>query len=413
MTQPREPLRAARRLVLAAAFVAGCDDTVFLPHAAGGGAPIGDGPFCETKAVFDAYCVSCHTGGENAVGGLDLAADPVAALVGVESPTYPGRIRVVAGDSEASFLIDKLEGTQGDAGGQMPPTGALPAESIAAVREWIDGGASGDCSGGDTGAPSNRYHPENFADASQHGIAAKYQQLQCVTCHGEDLAGGSVGISCDGCHPGDTTDAWRTNCTFCHGGTDNETGAPPVDIDNRTEDLSFAAHTSHVEETIHSAWDCTQCHTKPTSVLSSGHLFLDDTTKGRADVTFAAGLSHVATYDADTLTCSNLYCHGDGRADNGTITTTSASLGCDGCHAAYTSGEGGWDTMSGRHDDHLAEAGLVCGDCHGATVSGTDTLVGVANHVDGDVDLTLGSVTYSAGDCTGSCHGYNHDDRSW
>lgn len=138
----------------------------------------------------------------------------------------------------------------------------------------------------------NRHHPAGYGLQEAHGPDAKYQTETCTECHGADLTGGTSAISCDSCH----AEGWRTDCTFCHGGTDNTTGAPPTDIDNATSDLSFAEHTVHVEETIHAPFACMQCHVEPTDVLSVGHLFVGDTTSGVAEMDFSAGLSSAGSY---------------------------------------------------------------------------------------------------------------------
>jgi hypothetical protein len=65
-------------------------------------------------------------------------------LVGVPSAGVPDLTRVVAGDSESSYLINKLEGTHLDIGGvgaQMPLGGMLSQEQIDEIRAWIDEGA--------------------------------------------------------------------------------------------------------------------------------------------------------------------------------------------------------------------------------------------------------------------------------
>ena len=52
-----------------------------------------------------------------------------------------GKMRVVPGDAESSYLINKLTG-QGLCGGrQMPPSSPLSAAEIDVFRRWINGGA--------------------------------------------------------------------------------------------------------------------------------------------------------------------------------------------------------------------------------------------------------------------------------
>jgi predicted CxxxxCH...CXXCH cytochrome family protein len=292
----------------------------------------------------------------------------------------------------------------------MPMTGLLPAKDVLVVETWIAEGALDVCGGPietETGAPAG-YHPDGFESPDVHGLEAKLQTQQCVTCHGDDLMGGDVGVSCDTCH----TKGWRADCTFCHGGDETPDGAPPRDIDGNSDpaSITFPPHTAHVTTNIHLQHDCTECHVKPTDVLSIGHLFLGDSTPAASEVNFTAGLSSLGSYTPSS--CSNLYCHGNGQA-TGSVTVATGSAECDACHADITSGEDAWDRMSGEHEKHIDE-GLLCSECHGATVSGTSTIIDPAQHVDGEKDILLvPSMTYAGGRCTGTCHGETHSSRSW
>lgn len=93
--------------------------------------------------VFSVDCAlsGCH-GGSAVQQGLRLDAGFSAAnLVNVPSPRDPRLIRVVPGDPGASFLIQKLEGTQtlGDRMPQFAPP--LPQATIDEIRQWIQNGA--------------------------------------------------------------------------------------------------------------------------------------------------------------------------------------------------------------------------------------------------------------------------------
>jgi predicted CxxxxCH...CXXCH cytochrome family protein len=368
------------------------------------------GGYCAVQRAFTHSCVACHSASGNA-GGLDIQTDAHAALVGVASASYAGRTLVVAGDSAGSFLTAKLNGSQTSTeGAVMPPSGPMSATDIALVTAWIDAGATTDC-GTDTQATDDtapyRYHPADYAASDKHGMDAKYQRDDCVSCHGADLNGGSVGVSCDSCH----TYGWRTDCTFCHGGTDNTTGAPPVDIDNQTTDLAFVAHTAHVSEGDHPAYDCVQCHTKPADVTTAAHFLIGDATPGLAEVTLHGGLSDAGAYS--TGSCSNMYCHGNGQGDNGTVTATS-TVNCGTCHGVKSTGEASWERLSGEHHKHVNDARLGCETCHGTVVAATDTLIGPTLHVDGTVSVTLPEgMTYRGSTCTGTCHAEVHDGRRW
>jgi len=92
--------------------------------------------------VFGPHCLRCHSGTSAPQGlRLDDAGTSYANLVNVRSSQMPLQLRVAPGDPDASYLIDKLEGTQ-LLGTQMPQGAApLPAEDIAVIREWITRGA--------------------------------------------------------------------------------------------------------------------------------------------------------------------------------------------------------------------------------------------------------------------------------
>lgn len=249
------------------------------------------------------------------------------------------------------------------------------------------------------------YHPSGYADAAVHGIEAKCQEDTCLDCHGEDLTGGTSNVSCDSCHIA----GWRTDCIFCHGGTETSTGAPPMDIDGETARITFPEHTSHVTEGVHAAWDCTQCHVKPTDVLSVSHFLTGDETACAAEVVFLDGLSPAASYST-TGSCSNLYCHGNGQSSTSTATAQSGSeYGCDGCHGGE---ENSWRGLSGKHPSHRGH--VTCGDCHKDTVSGTDTIIGPDYHVNGTKDVRLPeSMTRNNNTCNGTCHDESHNNRTW
>ena len=359
------------------------------------------GGWCGVQGVLRSNCVVCHSTA-SALGGLDLETDAHAALVGVVG-AY-GEVLVSPGDSDASFLITKLEGEQGASGDPMPPGALLDATVVARVRAWIDAGATTECDGStSTPTGTGRYHPEGWEAPTEHGMAAKFQtEADCRTCHGPALEG-DVGPSCTSCHgPG-----WETTCTFCHGGVDSSTGAPPQDIDDN-DDASqspFVPHTPHLSPGDHADIPCGTCHVVPGSALDAGHLF-DDATAGQAEVVFS-GIATGGTWNG--ATCS-VYCHGtDGRP--GPVVHTAGPLGCDGCHAAMSSPESALEAMSGNHKDHVEE-GISCAECHGDMVSPTGVLLQPLRHVDGVPDAQI-PITFNGTTCTGNCHGEAHNGRTW
>ncbi|HSG66915.1 MAG TPA: hypothetical protein VLD39_18045, partial [Gammaproteobacteria bacterium] len=86
--------------------------------------------------VFTPICTACHIGA-SAPQGLRLdAANSYGLLVGVPSSEQAGILRVAPGDPDASYLIQKLEGTAA-VGNRMPLNGTpLPQADINIIRQW-------------------------------------------------------------------------------------------------------------------------------------------------------------------------------------------------------------------------------------------------------------------------------------
>jgi len=273
-------------------------------------------------------------------------------------------------------------------------------------RNWITGG----------------YHPAGWDQELNHGPAALNANEDCTSCHGVDLTGGTSGIDCDSCHITVDPD-WRTNCVFCHGDGDNPTGAPPIDLDGSSDSglLSVGAHTEHVTQTDHPAFDCSECHLKPTDVTSPGHMF--DGSAGVAEVVFdsvGGTLSAAAGYSAPG--CSALYCHGDDGRDNGSVGDFTGSISaCDACHPFLNSSTDDWNSrMSGKHKKHLEstdDGRIGCWECHGNVVDGSDSINAAQLHVNGVAEIQLedGTYTVAGRSCStnSECHGKDHNNRNW
>jgi putative membrane protein len=95
---------------------------------------------CAVEDAFVARCLSCH-GAAAPQGGLVLAGDQRAALVGKPSTLWPGETLVVPGDPHASLLWKKLGGTQASSGLSMPMGQPIDAALAAQVEAWIAAGA--------------------------------------------------------------------------------------------------------------------------------------------------------------------------------------------------------------------------------------------------------------------------------
>jgi hypothetical protein len=105
--------------------------------------------------VFTPVCTGCHAGAAAPLGLRLEEGASYALLVNAASVEVPDLRRVQPGNPNASYLIQKLEGTAAR-GGRMPLNQpALPAETIAVIRQWIADGAPNTASAG--GSAKSRF----------------------------------------------------------------------------------------------------------------------------------------------------------------------------------------------------------------------------------------------------------------
>lgn len=98
--------------------------------------------------VFTPICTACHAGAAAPLGLRLEEGSSFALLVNAPSVEVPALQRVQPGNPDASYLIQKLEGTAA-VGGRMPLNQpALPPETIAVIRQWITDGAASSAVGG-------------------------------------------------------------------------------------------------------------------------------------------------------------------------------------------------------------------------------------------------------------------------
>jgi predicted CxxxxCH...CXXCH cytochrome family protein len=234
---------------------------------------------------------------------------------------------------------------------------------------------------------SSSPHPEGYASASQHGVDFTSQGLSaCTNCHGVDLTGGSAGVSCDKCHSG-----FKSNCTFCHGGTDNDMGSPPESVSGNTETSQpgVGAHSTHLVKasTWHATVSCSACHKVPVDALAEGHI-----DGGSAEVVISklnedeGEEDEEAQWHKDDGTCSSTYCHG-GSSSGGTSMSPQWYL-VDGTQSACGSCHGIPPT-----EDHTNITD--CSMCHGCVADGNQQIrpEGAPFHMNGEVNME------SAGNC--------------
>lgn len=316
------------------------------------------------------------------------------------------------GEDQRRDATDAADVSQG--GGEVPdgPKGADSEGEAEAVEEGdFDNGGQGEEVGptldsgqeagesdpGEQKDGQGTYHPEGWASPSSqnfHGDAAKQGIAECISCHGQDLTGGSVGVSCETCHSG-----FKTNCTFCHGGVDTDKGSPPVDIhgNTATSEVTVGAHTAHVtgKSGLTVPLDCTACHKKPSNALDPGHI-----DGSPAEVVSEHG------WDRKAATCTSSYCHGNftgGNSQNHPVWTKEGQAECGSCHEL--------PPKTGRHPSVFSKhafMGKNCSNCHnGLANDGATQVLNPAKHINGQKDVSLKSGTYDPATktCDPACHG--------
>jgi len=101
--------------------------------------------FESTDSAGRAACTNCHTNvGRNPSAGLNLAHDlAYDQIVNMASSRKPGAVRIVPGDADNSYLVQKLEGKSGIVGNRMPNNGPpyLTDGQIMILRRWVAIGA--------------------------------------------------------------------------------------------------------------------------------------------------------------------------------------------------------------------------------------------------------------------------------
>lgn len=241
-----------------------------------------------------------------------------------------------------------------------------------------------------------------------------YPLAQCKTCHGAAYDGGNVvTISCmsAGCHV-DAGGQKKTPeaCNTCHGqfravATDRLAPAPPKGVigDSSATTRAVGAHQKHLATgLLGKDVKCVECHTAPTQNVQAGHF----DTQLPAEVAFNDTLARLATaggtfhpspsYNATTLKCSNVYCHGNWKASKATSAYQSfytdsvmtganyspswigggADGGCASCHSLPPAG-------------HTAATLATCVNCHASVVNGSGVIIDKSKHINGKINVFI------------------------
>lgn len=110
-----------------------------------------DGPdptatFTRVQAeIFTPSCAlsGCHAGPAPQLGQDLSAGRAYASIVNVRA-VESTRLRIAPGDPDASYLVSKVKGDATITGSRMPPGGALPADKVQLLVDWVRRGAPND-----------------------------------------------------------------------------------------------------------------------------------------------------------------------------------------------------------------------------------------------------------------------------
>lgn len=244
--------------------------------------------------------------------------------------------------------------------------------------------------------------------------------LACTSCHGAPPAEHPQSQDCENCHVAVAAGpdalvstalhlngqvdfaADEMECATCHGSAENS--APPVDLDGRSDPafLTVGAHQGHLNPRFNLAAPvaCNECHAVPEVVSEAGHI---DTARpaevfpdveGVGDLASADGAT--PSYDFQTGTCSNNYCHGNGDSLSedewpGKVDVLSwdapfTGVYCGSCHG-----------IPPTIFPHRPDMGLArCTECHNDTVDANGTIlfqevdgVRTSPHINGVIDVAF------------------------
>jgi len=326
----------------------------------------GVGPILQTR------CSSCHGPTQ---AEADYRVDSYQAAIARRPDGTP---RVTAGD-DASPLLQAARGQL--PGGHV----AIPQTELAELQSWVV-----ECA---LKPKAYTVHINGWMDPGNtdqfHGRVlrqAVYNLSGCQACHGQDLAGGSVGVACQSCHASGVM-----ACNTCHGNAAN--AAPPrnLDYNSDTSLVTVGAHQSHVQDgSKHTGFSCDVCHKTPTSPGDEGHYQTGGKLiTGPAPVIVKNGFAGQFSWDRNAATCANSYCHAPFQDANATqinpivwIAVGDNQAPCGSCHGNPPAGHG---------PDNR------CQTCHRGTYVGGEPRSVL--HANGQVDLAA-----PAGSCIG-CHG--------
>ncbi len=257
-------------------------------------------------------------------------------------------------------------------------------------------------------------HPDGFGNSSSPNFhpntiqQAGYEIRDCRQCHGGNYTGATA-LSCvsSKCHVDANGNAKSPeSCNTCHGTFSGDPGdtlswAPPRSLSGDTlyTARGVGAHFHHLESDsmrYSTSVGCSTCHTIPSSVYAAGHMNgsapAQVVVSGSIATTPSGGISPSPSYDAQSLRCSNTFCHGNWRlrkanSQNTFIYTDSVIVGAN-YSPLWTGGtaERACGTCHGLPPTgHLNISGAKCTACHYLTNQYGP--LDKTTHINGKIDL--------------------------
>lgn len=253
--------------------------------------------------------------------------------------------------------------------------------------------------------PKVAVHKEGFTNPTSPNFHGEYLKennwniQQCQACHAANFTGGTTGASCTSCHKDENG---PLACNTCHGNFDDSTMiAPPraVNGDTTTTSIKVGAHTNHLyNNTLGQKVSCSSCHVVPQSVYSSGHLDATPNNIVTLSGTATTNIASNATFDPNTGTCANTYCHGNFKYRKSSASSTNQFAFTDSVmvgnnsSVTWTKVDGSQILCGSCHDlppkGHIAPIPLnECTTCHGNVVDENGNIINPSLHVNGTADV--------------------------
>lgn len=229
---------------------------------------------------------------------------------------------------------------------------------------------------------------------SCHSVPHKskpYGGYDCSLCHQQSVercnegeadclpTGDGIGVKFIAAHVDGNLGLGRDgagSCSSCHGTSDSN-GAPAPDLQGNTDvsAIGVGVHAAHLTGTgLATNIACSDCHIVPEKTEDASHLDRDMI----AEVVFSdfatgklRGVTLNASWNRETATCSNVYCHDPAGSGQEIKWTEEKSFGCGSCH--------GFPPGGGHPDDN------DCEKCHSAAYKDGD--LDPTKHLNGTLEM--------------------------